>query len=110
MIAALSTFETGQFFSASPAMRAKPAVVEVGHLASQGECGLADLEFLAVRIQRDGGLGGELRRVEPRRLQAERQCHRETSGMRSRDQFFGIRALIVLEAGLEGIRGTVEYT
>src|SRR5256885_12985590 len=64
-----------------PCDASKSRVVEVGHLASQGESRLADLESLAIWIQRDSGLRGEFRRVETGALQAERQCHREASRM-----------------------------
>ena len=98
MIAALRTFETGQFFSASPAMRANPASSRLA--PSQGKSRLADLESRAVRIQRDRSFSGEFRRVEPGSLQTERQCHCEAAGMRSSNQFFRICTFLAFKASL----------
>src|SRR5689334_25383126 len=76
----------------------KAGIVEAWHLASQGERRPADLESMAVRIERDRGFRGKLRRVEARRLQAERQRQAKASGVRSANQIFGICALLALEA------------
>ena len=44
-------------------------VIEVEHVASQGESRLAYLEYFSVRIQRDGSLCEDLLWIGARRLQ-----------------------------------------
>ena len=90
VIVALSTLDTGQFFSASPARRANAASSRFGTLPRKVSAELTDAKALAFRVQRDRGLGGELRRRKAGALQPECQRHREAAGMGGGDQFFGI--------------------
>src|SRR5690242_16362324 len=82
---------------------------EVRHFTTQGERRAADAKALAFLLERHSGFCGQLRRRVPGCLQAERQRHGETSGMRGSDEFFRVGAVLVLEARTEGIRSFGEH-
>ena len=73
-IAALRTFETGQFFSSIAGHLSKRSFVHAGHFGTQGQVRPADAEPLALRLKRDRRLGFKLRGRVSGALQQERQA------------------------------------
>jgi hypothetical protein len=60
-------------------------------------------------VKSDRRLGTELAGGVAGALQAKGEGHGEASSMGGSDQLFGVGTLLVLEAGLEGIRGFGEH-
>ena len=110
VISALRTLETGQFFSASFAKLANLASSRLGTLARS---------VRAERLMRNPLPSGSRVTaasvlssvgVKPAALQAKGERHGEAPGVRCGNQLLGIGALLVLKAGLEGIRRAGEHS
>ena len=110
VIAALSTFETGQFFSASLAISTNLVSSRFGTFARRVRADWLMRNPWPSGSMRDCGLGGELSRGIAAGLQPERERHGEATGVRRGDELFGVGTLLVLEACLEGIRRLCEHT
>ena len=106
LISALSTFETGQFFSAVARQFLELRPLDARHVGASVRCDLLILKPSPSLSSDTAASVVSSVGCEARALKLEGERHGEAPGMGGGDQFFGIGALLVLEPRLERIRAS----